>query len=114
MRTATIRTRHAHPGTVAAAVVPDNTSEMTTGVEDGAVVTEIERETTSGLRSTVDDYVVNVAVAEAVAGRARAFRTAAGQQTGAGDEDRAAGGDETDQPNSETTDTNARTNTDTQ
>jgi hypothetical protein len=40
---------------------------MTTTVEGDAVVTRIERETTGGLRSTVDDYVVNLDVATTVA-----------------------------------------------
>jgi tRNA threonylcarbamoyladenosine modification (KEOPS) complex Pcc1 subunit len=44
-------------------VRPDNTAELTTRVEDGTVVTAIERETTSGLRSTLDDYLVNLQVA---------------------------------------------------
>ena len=63
MREATIRSDVANPELVAAAVRPDNTPEMETLVEDGQVVTTIERETTSGLRSTVDDYVVNLTVA---------------------------------------------------
>ena len=66
MRTATIETTHDDAALVAAALAPDNTSEMETTVEDGRVVTRIERETTSGLQSTVDDYVVNVGVAERV------------------------------------------------
>lgn len=64
MRRATIRTTHDEPGTVAAAVAPDNTDEMDTRVEDDRVVTEIERATTGSLASTVDDYVVNLSVAE--------------------------------------------------
>ncbi|UPW02333.1 KEOPS complex Pcc1-like subunit [Halorussus gelatinilyticus] len=61
---------------VAASVRPDNTPEIDTRVEesgddggagDGAVVTTVERETTGGLRTTVDDYVVNLAVAQEVA-----------------------------------------------
>ncbi len=64
MRRATIRTEHDDPATVAAALVPDNTPEMTTIVDDSSVVTTIERETTSGLRSTVDDYVRNLQVAQ--------------------------------------------------
>jgi tRNA threonylcarbamoyladenosine modification (KEOPS) complex Pcc1 subunit len=60
---ATIRTTHDSPEVVAAAVRPDNTAEMTTAVEGDRVVTTIERETASGLRATVDDYVVNLAVA---------------------------------------------------
>ena len=63
-RRATIRTSHEAPGIVAAALRPDNTDEMTTRVDDEQVVTTIERPTTGGLRSTVDDYVVNCSVAE--------------------------------------------------
>lgn len=63
MRRAEIRTELADAETVAAAIRPDNTDQMQTRVEDGAVVTTIERETTGGLRSTVDDYVVNLDVA---------------------------------------------------
>ena len=63
MRRAEIRTAVARPEAVAAALSPDNTPEMRTRVEDGAVVTTIERETTGGLQSTVDDYLVNLDVA---------------------------------------------------
>ena len=63
MRRAEVRTEIDDSGTVAAAIRPDNTDQMTTRVEDGAIVTTIERETTGGLRSTVDDYVVNLDVA---------------------------------------------------
>ena len=66
MRRATIRNQVPDAEAVAAALAPDNTSEMATRVEDGEIVTTIERETTGGLRSTVDDYVVNLAVALAV------------------------------------------------
>lgn len=64
MRRATIRTDHADAATVAAAVRPDNTAEMTTQVDDATVVTTIERDSTSGLRTTVDDYVSNLQVAQ--------------------------------------------------
>ncbi|WP_435348983.1 KEOPS complex subunit Pcc1 [Haloarchaeobius sp. HRN-SO-5] len=66
MRRATIRTEHDRPQLVAGAIRPDNTDEIRTTVEDGYVVTHIERETTGGLQSTVDDYVVNVDVAARV------------------------------------------------
>ena len=66
MRRATIRTPVSDASLVAESVRPDNTAEMTTRVEDGAVVTAIERETTGGLRSTADDYVVNLRVAAQV------------------------------------------------
>lgn len=63
-RRATVRTTHERPAVVAAALRPDETEEMTTRVDNGQVVTTIARPTTGGLRSTVDDYVVNAAVAE--------------------------------------------------
>lgn len=70
-RTATIRTAVSDPETVASSLRPDNTDSMTTTVERTAegskrVVTTIERDLTSGLRSTLDDYVVNCAVADEV------------------------------------------------
>ena len=66
-RTATVRTDVADPELVAACVRPDNTAELTTSVEDGSVVTRVERDDTAGLQSTVDDYVVNLTVAAEVA-----------------------------------------------
>ncbi|MFW6003360.1 MAG: KEOPS complex subunit Pcc1 [Halanaeroarchaeum sp.] len=68
-RRATIRTAVSDPETVAASLHPDNTDSITTRVDrsdDGPdqVVTTIERDSTSGLRSTLDDYVVNCAVAD--------------------------------------------------
>lgn len=74
-RTATIRTELDDAEIVAASVRPDNTPQIDTRVEDGGddrsdgvgtVVTTVERETTGGLRTTVDDYVVNLAVAQEV------------------------------------------------
>ena len=66
---ATVTTTYATPTRaerVARAVAPDNTASMTTGVEAATVTTDIDRDTTGGLQSTVDDYVVNLGVAEAV------------------------------------------------
>ncbi|USZ68812.1 KEOPS complex Pcc1-like subunit [Halorussus salilacus] len=69
-RTATIRTEHDDAEIVAASVRPDNTPQIDTRVERESgverVVTTVERETTGGLRTTVDDYVVNLAVAQEV------------------------------------------------
>jgi len=86
-RTATLRTDDATPTRaewVAAAVAPDNTDSMATTVEGRAVRTEITRETTGGLQTTVDDYVVNLGVAQAVikavAEREADSSTAADQQ----------------------------------
>ena len=64
MKRATIRTEVDRPELVAAALEPDNTDEMSTRVDGEAVVTTIERETTGSLRTTADDYVTNLAVAQ--------------------------------------------------
>ncbi|MFC7166228.1 KEOPS complex subunit Pcc1 [Halospeciosus flavus] len=72
-RHATIRTTVDDPELVAAALRPDNTSEMDTTVEDDAVVTTIERDTTGGLRTTTDDYVVNLTVANEIVQQADNF-----------------------------------------
>ena len=64
MKRATIRTEHDRPELVAAALEPDNTDEMSTRVDADAVVTTIERDTTGSLRTTADDYVTNLAVAQ--------------------------------------------------
>jgi hypothetical protein len=67
MRRATITTTHGDAeaaARVAAALAPDNTTEMETTVDGEAVVTTVTREATDGLRSTVDDYVVNCRVAD--------------------------------------------------
>nr|WP_119822000.1 KEOPS complex subunit Pcc1 [Halalkaliarchaeum desulfuricum] len=71
-----METAHDDPAVVAAAIAPDNTADVDTkGVEsDGVVRTRIRRETTGGLQSTVDDYVVNVIVAEQVSGIASTDR----------------------------------------
>lgn len=93
---ATLRTRHDDPVVLARAVRPDNTDAMRTtvgdsggrapsdGPNDGRVVTRIARPTTGGLRSTVDDYVVNLRVAETVAAIARGVDRA--ERTGASHE----------------------------
>ncbi|MEE6209769.1 KEOPS complex subunit Pcc1 [Salarchaeum sp. III] len=74
-RNATVRTRVEHPELVANAVRPDNTAQMRTDVRDESVVTHIERPTVGGLRTTLDDYTVNVTVASEVAQHAHRFNT---------------------------------------
>jgi len=66
-RAATITTDHGseeRAAMVAAALAPDNTDEMTTAADGRQVTTTIERETSGGLQATVDDYVVNVRIAD--------------------------------------------------
>ncbi len=86
-RHATIRTAHDDATLVARALRPDNTDEMETTVdrngETATVVTHIERETTSGLQSTVDDYVVNLEVAIDIVSQARTEQHAEPTDTGA-------------------------------
>ena len=65
-RRVTIRTTHDRPAVIAAALAPDNTAEMSTRVDDGAVVTTIERTNAGGLRTTADDYVSNLTVAQRI------------------------------------------------
>lgn len=81
---ATVTTEYATPTRaerVACAVAPDNTPSMTTRVEAATVTTEIDRDTTGGLQSTVDDYVVNLGVAEGVLDAVDAVDAAAGDDT---------------------------------
>lgn len=68
MRRATITSRLDDAPTVAEALAPDDTDEIDTRVDDGRLVATIDRDSTSGLRSTVDDYIVNLDVAVQVAG----------------------------------------------
>lgn len=62
-RTLVVRTTHDDPEAIAASVRPDNTDEMATDLNGQEIETEITRETTGGLHSTADDYVVNLHVA---------------------------------------------------
>lgn len=56
MNEITIATEHDDPEVIAAAISPDNTDEVETAIENGRVVTHIERERLGSLRATVDDY----------------------------------------------------------
>jgi hypothetical protein len=71
-RRARIATSHDDPAVVAGAIEPDNTDQLTTTVTGDRVVTTVERPGTAGLQSTVDDYLVNLQVADAVAADANA------------------------------------------
>ncbi|SEH41065.1 hypothetical protein SAMN05192561_101728 [Halopenitus malekzadehii] len=104
-RTATVRTRHDDPELVRDALAPDNTDSMDARVDDDAVVCSIERETTGGLQSTVDDYLVNLQVADRLVDRGAEHRHMAGETRDEGrsrsrDRDR-----DVDPTNRQTTDT---------
>jgi hypothetical protein len=70
-RSATVRTEHADAATVAAALAPDETDSMRTRVDGDVVACAVERPTTGGLQSTLDDHLVNLRVADRVIDRAR-------------------------------------------
>lgn len=66
MKRAVVRTTHDDPGLVAAALAPDDTTEMETTVSGSTLIMSVERATTGGLRSTTDDYVSNLTVAQQI------------------------------------------------
>ena len=59
---------NADPRTVAEALEPDDTAEMTSQLDGGVLETHVERGSVGGLRSTIDDHIVNLGVALRVAG----------------------------------------------
>lgn len=63
-----IETEHEDPSAVAATVSPDNTDEMETRIEDGKVVTRIERDDVESAGATADDYMRNLIVADELVG----------------------------------------------
>ncbi len=75
-REAVVVTDHSTPETIAAAVTPDNTDEMELTVEDNSLRARIVRPTTGGLQATLDDYIVNLGVADRVLDSAKTFREA--------------------------------------
>jgi hypothetical protein len=62
----TITTTHAMPECVAGALSADNLSGMETRAEQGFVVTEITGTRLRSVIASVDDYLMNLAIAEDV------------------------------------------------
>lgn len=60
----TITTLHVNAGCVAAALAPDNLRSMSTKGEDGRVITTITGTQLRSVIASVDDYLMNLAVAE--------------------------------------------------
>ena len=60
----TIRTPSAGADCVAGALVPDNLTGMETLARDGAVVTCVRGEHLRSVIASVDDYLMNLAIAE--------------------------------------------------
>ncbi|MDD1716135.1 MAG: hypothetical protein LUQ01_03960 [Methanolinea sp.] len=63
-----IRTRHREPANVAAALRPDNLSSMRTQPEGDVVVCAIRGSSLRSVIASVDDYLMNLAVAEEICG----------------------------------------------
>lgn len=59
-----IRTRHKQPGCVASALRPDNLQSMQTSAEGDMVITGIQGNSLRSVIASVDDYLMNLAVAE--------------------------------------------------
>lgn len=64
-----VRTVHDEAAIVAASISPDHTDEMTTSVEENIVDTTISRNEIGSLQATLDDYLVNLIVAETTSTR---------------------------------------------
>jgi len=59
-----ITTVHAQAGCVAAALKPDNLRSMSTTAHDGRVITTITGTQLRSVIASVDDYLMNLAIAE--------------------------------------------------
>ncbi|QZX99598.1 KEOPS complex subunit Pcc1 [Halobaculum rubrum] len=73
-RTGVVETTHADAeaaATIAAAISPDNTDDIRTEADGATVATRIARDTTGGFLASVDDYLVNLDVADDVVATGR-------------------------------------------
>jgi len=61
-----LRTRHARPECVAASLRPDNLQSMQTRSTGGHVVTEIRGTALRSVIASVDDYLMNLAIADEI------------------------------------------------
>ncbi|TAJ43481.1 KEOPS complex subunit Pcc1 [Methanofollis fontis] len=73
--TGEISTASIDAGHIAAALAPDNLTGMTTGAEAGRVVTTIESGALRSVTASVDDYLMNLAIAEEICGLNMAEQT---------------------------------------
>ena len=106
-RRVTVRTTHEESDLVAGALAPDNTDSMDVRVDADTIVCTIERSTTGGLRSTTDDYVVNLRVADRVIASGRTHGATGSKATGPG-ETGTARADEADTARADEADTGRR------
>ena len=66
-----IETEHRNPGLIASALSPDNLSGMTTAAVDGVLRTTIRSERLRSVIASVDDYLMNLLIAEELEGVCR-------------------------------------------
>ena len=59
-----VETEHEDAQKIALSVVPDNTDEMETRIEEGRIITRIEREDVESAGATADDYLRNLVIAD--------------------------------------------------
>jgi hypothetical protein len=64
----TITTRHVRAGCVAASLKPDNLRSMTTAAGGNLVITKITGTQLRSVIASVDDYLMNLAIAEDACG----------------------------------------------
>lgn len=62
-----IITTHKNPHVIADAIKPDNTINMSTVCENESVITEFRLDEIGTLIATVDDYLLNLKIAEEMA-----------------------------------------------
>lgn len=60
----TIRTRHRMPVCIAASLAPDNLDSMETRAANGCVETRITGTSVRSILASVDDYLMNLTIAE--------------------------------------------------
>ncbi len=63
-----ITTTHPHAECVAGAIRPDNLSSMATTAHDGRVVTRVNGHQLRSVIASVDDYLMNLTIAEEICG----------------------------------------------
>jgi hypothetical protein len=61
-----IMTRHDHSPEMAGSIQPDNLSSLTTEVSDGCVNTVIRSDNLRSVIASVDDYLMNLGIAEEI------------------------------------------------
>jgi hypothetical protein len=77
-----IETRHNHPGCVAAALEPDNLNLIRTAQVEGGVQALVDGARLRSIIATVDDYLMNLAIADEVCNAA--MRQQKGQEVNSG------------------------------